>query len=141
MGLRRRSRELALQFLFQNEFDRKTSAMAAVRSFAEHFDVEKTVVEYAGEIVEGITEAAEDIDRVIQANSAHWKINRMSLVDLNVMRIAVYEMKYMRPEVPPNVAINEAIDIAKKYGTTDSGGFVNGILDHVAKSSGRGNDE
>ncbi len=133
MGLRRRSRELALQFLFQNEFDRKTSAAAAVRSFAEHFDVEKDVVEYAGRIVEGITGLAGEIDGEIQANSAHWKIARMSLVDVNVMRIAVYEMKHMRPAVPPNVAINEAIEIAKKYGATDSGGFVNGILDTLAK--------
>lgn len=133
MGLRRRSRELALQFLFQNEFDRKTSATAAVRSFAEHFDVEKDVVDYAGLIVEGITERSEEIDREIQTNSSHWKIGRMSLVDVNVMRIAVFEMKLMNPSVPPNVAINEAVEIAKKYGTTDSGSFVNGILDNIAK--------
>jgi N utilization substance protein B len=133
MGMRRRSRELALQFLFQNEFDRKTSATAAVRSFAEHFDVEKEVVEYAGQIVEGITDLAADIDRDIQSHSAHWKISRMSLVDVNVMRIAVFEMKHMRPAVPPNVAINEAVEIAKKYGATDSGSFVNGILDTLSK--------
>ncbi|MCM2282324.1 MAG: transcription antitermination factor NusB [Bdellovibrionaceae bacterium] len=134
MGLRRRSRELALQFLFQNEFDRKTSATDAVRSFAEHFDVEKDVVEYAGQIVDGITRQSAEIDREIQACSAHWKIPRMALVDLNVMRIATFEMKFHSPAVPPHVAINEAVDIAKKYGTTDSGAFVNGILDQVARS-------
>lgn len=133
MGLRRRSRELALQFLFQNEFDRKTSATAAVRSFAEHFDVEKEVVDYAGQIVAGIIGLAAEIDKDIQSNSAHWKISRMSLVDVNVMRIAIFEMKHMRPGVPPNVAINEAVEIAKKYGATDSGSFVNGILDTLAK--------
>jgi N utilization substance protein B len=58
----------------------------------------------------------------------------MALVDVNVMRIAVFEMKFMRPPVAPGIAINEAVDIAKKYGSTDSGGFVNGILDHIAKA-------
>ncbi len=133
MGLRRRSRELTLQFLFQNEFGLKAADGNLFARFAEHFSVEPEVLEYASQLATGMTSAAAEVDALIASNSAHWKISRMSLVDLNVMRIAVFEMKFMNPPVPPSVAINEAVEIAKKYGSTDSGGFVNGILDNVAK--------
>jgi N utilization substance protein B len=133
LGLRRRSRELALQFLFQNEFGLKTGGGSPFSRFAEHFNVEPEVLEYAAQLSEGISSQIADVDGVIQSNSSHWKLARMALVDLNVMRIAVFEMKYMRPGVPPTVAINEAVEVAKKYGSTDSGGFVNGILDNIAK--------
>ena len=135
MGLRRRSRELILQFLFQNEFGMKASDLGAFNRFAEHFSVEPEVLEYANQLAAGIGENGATVDGLIQSHSAHWKISRMSLVDLNVMRIAVFEMKFMRPQVPPTVAINEAVEIAKKYGSTDSGAFVNGILDNVAKGA------
>lgn len=133
MGIRRRSRELTLQFLFQNEFSLKVDAATAFRGFAHHFNVEPETIEYAGQLAEGIVREKETIDALIQSRSAHWKISRMSLVDVNVMRIAVYEMKHMDPQVPPRVAINEAVDIAKLYGSTDSGAFVNGILDQISK--------
>lgn len=133
MGLRRRSRELALQFLFQSEFAIKTTAETALQNFAADFAVEPDVLSYASSLVTGILGEKNEIDGVIQACSAHWKIARMALVDINVMRIAVFEMKFQRPPVPAVVAINEAVDIAKKYGSTDSGSFVNGILDHVAR--------
>jgi transcription antitermination protein NusB len=133
MGLRRRSRELTLQFLFQNEFGLKASDGSLFARFAEHFSVEPEVLEYASQLAAGMGSHATEVDALIQSNSAHWKISRMSLVDLNVMRIAVFEMKFMNPPVPPSVAINEAVEVAKKYGSTDSGGFVNGILDNVAK--------
>jgi transcription antitermination protein NusB len=133
MGLRRRSRELTLQFLFQNEFGLKAADGNLFARFAEHFSVEPEVLEYASQLAAGMTAYAAEVDALIQSNSAHWKISRMSLVDLNVMRIAVFEMKFMNPQVPPSVAINEAVEVAKKYGSTDSGGFVNGILDNVAK--------
>ncbi len=134
MGLRRRSRELVLQYLFQNEFSPKTTPEFGLRHFAENFEVEAEVLDYAVELVRGITEKKAEIDAIIQSHSAHWKLARMALVDINVMRVAVFEMKLMHPSVPANVVINEAVEIAKKYGSTDSGSFVNGILDHIAKA-------
>ncbi len=134
MGLRRRSRELVLQYLFQNEFSPKTTPEFGLRHFAENFEVEAEVVDYAVDLARGIAEKRSEIDSLIQSHSVHWKLPRMALVDVNVMRVAVFEMKFMHPPVPANVVINEAVDIAKKYGSTDSGSFVNGILDHIAKA-------
>jgi N utilization substance protein B len=133
MSLRRRSRELTLQMLFQMEFGLKTNQDEMIRRFAEDFGLEENVLDYAQALINGIFNNREAIDGEIQKSSAHWKVPRMALVDLNVMRIAVFEMKMMDPLVPPKVCINEAVEIAKKYGSTDSGSFVNGILDQIAK--------
>ncbi len=133
MGPRRRSRELALQMLFQSEFTLKLSPAEMLQRFAEDAVLEEDVLAYADIITNGIFNSKEQLDQEIQAASRSWKLARMALVDLNVMRIAVFEMKFLQPPVPPNAAINEAIDIAKKYGSSDSGGFVNGILDQIAK--------
>lgn len=141
-GLRRRSREMALQLLFQSEFVAQpgpsgvaltTSPKDMLRRFVQDFQVEADVADYGSRLFLGVTENVKEIDALIQAHSAHWKTSRMGLVDLSIMRVAVFEMKFMNPAIPPSVAINEAVEIAKKYGTTDSSGFVNGILDHVGK--------
>jgi N utilization substance protein B len=134
MGLRRRSREIALQMLFQNEFAPKGTPAEQLARFAEGFDLEPEALEYAQALIAGIMENRLAIDALIGSHSAHWKTSRMALVDLNVMRIAAFEIQLMQPPVPPSVAINEAVDIAKRYGSSDSGAFVNGILDQVAKS-------
>jgi N utilization substance protein B len=81
-------------------------------------------------LIEGVTEHRNEIDSLIRQFSENWKMSRMSRVDRNVMRIAVYELLYCH-DIPPKVSINEAIDIGKKYGTEDSGAFVNGILDSI----------
>jgi len=133
--MRRQSRELTLQYLFQGEFQIKSGSDLSFRSFAKHFDVPNEVVEYAEQLVSGILAQKEEIDRVIQSASAHWKLSRMSLVDVNVMRIAVFEMLMMNPSLSAGVAINEAVEVAKRYGTSDSGAFVNGLLDKIAQSS------
>lgn len=137
-GLRRRSREMALQLLFQSEFlaDRFQNVAAAdiVRRFVADFDVETDVAEYGSALFLGVATRMDNIDAIIQAHSAHWKLSRMGLVDLSVMRIAVFEMKFLDASIPPSVAINEAVEIAKKFGSTDSGAFVNGILDQVART-------
>jgi N utilization substance protein B len=88
---------------------------------------------YADELVCGIEEHRVEIDGDIAGNSMNWKISRMAAVDKNILRIAVYELKY-RNDVPSKVAINEAVEIAKKFGTADSGAFVNGILDNIARA-------
>jgi N utilization substance protein B len=138
-GPRRRSREMALQLLFQLEFAPQgaleiTPASQLLKRFVDDFGVEKDIADYGSQLFLGIVSQLKEIDSMIQAHSAHWKISRMGLVDVSVMRIAIYEMKFLEPALPPNVAINEAVEIAKKFGSTESGSFVNGILDHVARS-------
>ncbi len=137
-GLRRRSRELALQLLFQTEFlpggFDPAHARDMFRRFAKDFEVDQETSEYGGSLFMGVASRLKEIDGIIQSRSAHWKTSRMGLVDLSVMRIAVFEMKFMEPSIPPSVAINEAVEIAKTYGSTESSSFVNGILDQVARA-------
>ena len=133
MGLRRRSREIVLQLLFQSEFAPQKTAAEQFAHFIEDFSVEKDTLEYARVLAEGVSQHRPEIDALIQRHSAHWKLARMALVDLNVMRIAVFEICFLKPPLQPKVAMDEAIEIAKHYGSTDSGAFVNGILDQVAR--------
>jgi len=87
---------------------------------------------FATEMVEGVTSNREVIDERISDRSTNWKLSRMATVDKNILRIAVYELSY-RSDIPPKVTINEAVEIAKRYGTSESGAFVNGVLDNIAK--------
>lgn len=139
-GVRRRSREMTLQLLFQLSFSpqgdfKQTPPAQMLRRFIDDFAVEREVAEYGSQLFLGIAHNLEAIDGAIQSHSAHWKISRMGLVDLSVMRIAVFEMKFLEPRLSPNVSINEAVEIAKRFGSTESGAFVNGILDQVARSA------
>lgn len=138
-GLRRRSREMALQLLFQTEFVpggfQPAAAPDMLRRFNVDFGIEPEVADYGGQLFLGVAGRMAEIDAIIQAHSAHWKISRMGLVDLSVMRIAVLEMKFLPSPLSPRIAIDEAVEIARKFGSTDSGAFVNGILDHVARAS------
>ncbi len=137
-GLRRRAREMAVQMLFQLEFVpggfQPGGAPHILRRFIADFAIDPEISEYGSLLFTGVTEKMKEIDAVIQSNSAHWKISRMGLVDLSVMRVAVFEMKFLNPSLEPKIAINEAVEIAKRYGSTESGAFVNGILDNMARA-------
>lgn len=133
---RRQSRELALQVLFQQEFSPQLDFHEGLKTFRGNFDAPEIVWEYATFILEGITKNRTSIDETLQKNTAHWSVTRMALVDRNLMRIAIFELLFAQDEVPPKVAINEAIEISKKYGSTDSASFINGILDQVLKVKG-----
>ena len=133
VGTRRLSRELALQVLFQQEFATKKGVEAGLETFRSSFEAPPDTWSYALGILKGVEANHAAIDALIQARSAHWTLKRMALVDLNIMRIAVYELKFATESVPPAVAIDEAIEISKKYGTVDSAAFVNGILDQIMK--------
>ncbi len=133
MGQRRQSRELALQVLFQTEFAPSLSFQDGLRTFRNNFDAPAEVWLYAETLLEGIQENRAKIDAMIQGSSAHWTLKRMALVDLNIMRIACFETKFSSEKVPAAVAIDEAIEISRKYGTTDSAAFVNGVLDQLNK--------
>ena len=135
-GVRRRSREMALQMLFQTEFSQQGPASdraAILKRFVGDFAVESDVADYGGRLFLGVSDKCQEIDGIIQSCSAHWKVSRMGLVDVSVMRIAVFEMRFLEPRLSPKIAIDEAIELAKRFGSTESGAFVNGILDQVAK--------
>lgn len=130
---RRLSRELALQILFQQEFATKDGLEACVSYFREAFAAPDDVWSYARDLIFGVDKNATEIDALIQKHSAHWTLKRMAMVDLNVMRIAVFETRFSPEPIPPAVAINEAVEISRKFGTHDSPAFVNGILDQIVK--------
>lgn len=131
--MRRQARELALQVLFQLEFSPGVSASELLDLVGAAID--KDSVHYAQTLVEGVQTEKSRIDSVIQSASSHWKVERMALVDRNLLRLAVFEMKFASEPLKPNIVINEAIEIAKKFGSTDSSAFVNGLLDQIGKES------
>jgi N utilization substance protein B len=88
--------------------------------------------EYSRILLSGVLDKVSEIDGRIEACSEHWRLDRIAVVDRNILRIAVYELLY-KPDIPYKVIIDEAIEIAKSYGTTESGAFINGVLDHLHK--------
>lgn len=133
MGYRRSSRELAMQALYYIDMG-KNDQERAYRLFCINFEPSEEVMPFFEFLVQGTLKHREEIDRLIEKFSSNWKISRMSGVDRNVIRIAVYELMYC-PDIPAKVSINEAIDIGKKYGTAESGAFINGILDAISIDS------
>ena len=129
MGNRRKSRELAMQALFYIDMSRN-GPNGLLDLFCENFKPSPKVLPFFLRLVTGVLEAKPDIDGLIERFSDNWKLSRMSCVDRNMMRIAVYEMLYC-DDIPPKVSINEAIDVGKKFGTEESGAFINGILDSI----------
>jgi len=129
MGFRRKSRELAMQALFYMDMSRNIS-VKTLDLYCRHFSSSKKAEPFFQELVKGVINTRSEVDAIIERFSSNWKINRMSCVDRNILRIAVYELFYCR-DIPPKVSINEAIDIGKKFGTEESGAFVNGILDSI----------
>lgn len=130
--MRRQSRELALQILFQTEFAPEISLADLSNVFNKSFD--QQIMTYTHELVKTVQKNKERIDAKIQETSRHWKMDRMASVDRNILRIAVAEVLFMDPKVEPKIVMNEAIEIAKTYGTQDSGSFVNGLLDQIIKN-------
>jgi len=132
---RSRCREWALQLLYQAEFSGERQPEALER-FWRHFQLEGAAPAYLRELVEGVASHLEELDAFILRFSEHWRLSRMTIVDRSLLRLAVYELLY-QPQIPPRVVSNEAVEMAKRYGSETSGGFVNGILDQVRISLGR----
>ncbi len=129
MGHRRKSRELAMQALFYMDMERDNSQMI-YDLFCRDFNPSEDILPFFERLVKGVIEYRSEIDKLVERFSNNWKINRMSGVDRNIMRIAVFELLYCS-DIPYKVSINEAVDIGKKFGTVDSGGFINGIIDSI----------
>jgi transcription antitermination protein NusB len=131
MGTRRKAREYALQMLFQ--WDVTHDPIEATRAaFWENHDEPEAVVEFADRLVERTIEHVEEIDALIRKHAEHWRLDRMAIVDRNLLRLAVQEFLYDK-ETPRSVVINEAIEIARRYSAQESPQFVNGILDSIRR--------
>ena len=132
MGLRRKSREITLQFLFGHDFQGRSceldDLLAELDEFCNCFETGRKSLPYARQLILGICEHQKNIDKLISSRSHNWRVERMALVDRNILRIAAFEMQHT-DDVPATVAINEALEIAKRYAEPDSVGFINGILD------------
>jgi len=129
MKKRTRGRELALQFLYQLDLlgpDLLTEAPEFLRSE----ETDKDVRRFAQRLVDGIWENLDELNGVIQAVAQNWDLARMAVIDRNVLRIATFELLHCS-DIPPKVAINEAIELGKRYSTQNSGAFINGILDKI----------
>jgi N utilization substance protein B len=129
MGVRRRARELAMQALFYMDANQTASSQMLER-FCDNFAPPQKARPFFMKLVNGVLKAGPQIDTLIERFSKNWSIQRMARVDRNIMRVAVFEMLFC-PDIPPKVSINEAVDIGKKFGTEDSGAFINGIVDSI----------
>jgi N utilization substance protein B len=144
MGTRRKAREIALQILYQREVQEQLSDDQALALFWHSFagggeppnEPDDDARPFAEHLVRGVRAHQPEIDALIGAASRNWRIERMARVDRNLLRLAIYELKYAE-DVPAKVAINEAIEIAKRYGTAESPAFVNGILDRCREELGK----
>jgi len=128
---RREAREIVLRVLYQSEIG-EFDLQASLRQVVAEIKPRDEVGNYAALVIKHIADHTAEIDAAISAVSTHWRIERMAVTDKNILRLAVAEMLYSH-DVPPRVAIDEAIELAKKYGDESSGRFVNGILDAVAR--------
>lgn len=142
---RRLARESAIKFLFSIDFNKEENLEEMLGEFfeapEEQIDDEyqdtlsENDIKYAEEVIKGTIDNMQHIDKLIQGNITGWTKDRIVKVDLAVLRLALYEILY-RDDIPDSVAINEAIELAKKYSTEESGSFVNGVLGKIVRESG-----
>ena len=142
---RRRAREVALQTLFQLDMNpvekgaevaeaRQAAIDVAVAAMDDDEKLGKKDMAFLVELVNGTEDNRDEIDSIISENSKEWKLQRMAGVDRNITRLAVYELKFGEEKLTPNIVINEAVELAKKFGTAESSRFVNGILGAIARA-------
>ena len=137
-GTRRSGRAYALQLLYARDGDPATDVARSAASWAEAFDLEldPAAQTFARDLVAAAAEHGSQIDALIGAASKNWRIDRMSRVDRNILRLGACELVAFR-DVPVKVVINEAVELAKRFGTAESSAFVNGVLDRIATAVGR----
>lgn len=139
MGARTTAREAALQMLYAVE----ATEHGVERVISDYWRETPGDAEgrpYADDLVRGVTERRADIDERIRTASEHWRLERMARVDRNILRVGAYELLALA-DVPRAVIIDEAVELAKRYGTEESGKFVNGVLDRIAEDAGRHDDD
>lgn len=130
MRARRKAREYALQLLYQYDISHDSANLSS--EFWTFRDVPQNVKEFTNNIVEGVIKNLRFIDNKISQSAVNWNIERMAVVDRNILRMATFELLF-KDDIPPKVTLNEAIEIAKRYGGEDSSSFINGILDRILR--------
>jgi N utilization substance protein B len=137
MGSRRKGREAALRILYFIDVS-AVSVAQALKSYWGHLaePSEPIEQEFANDIVRAYAERQEEIDGLIRSSSHHWRLERMPIVDRNVLRVAIAELQTMS-DIPKRVTLNEAVELAKRFGSEGSGSFVNGVLDRIATELGK----
>ncbi len=133
MRNRTKARECALKILYQADIARRSIRIAAKQFWEELPSKETIVYDFAERLTCGIEDHLQEIDQKITTYATNWQLNRMAVIDRNVLRIGVYELFYAQ-DIPPKVSINEAVELAKKYGDIESSKFINGILDKIHKT-------
>lgn len=140
MGARRVARERALQALYQLEVAPAASPSEALETAwaasADEGPRDPEGHQFALELVQGVREKGGELDPLIEAHSQNWRLDRMTRIDRNVLRLGVYELKF-RSDIPRNVTINEAVELGKRFGNESSSAFVNGLLDRIAQALGK----
>ena len=130
MGKRRKSREIIIQVLYQMDMS-DGDAEENFNLFWQHFNPSDELKEFSQKIVQGVCKHREEIDALIEKHSKHWRLKRMTIVDKNILRSAIFELMFC-PDTPVKVIINEAIELGKKFSSGKSAPFINGILDKVS---------
>jgi len=133
MRKRTKAREYALQILYAVDITKDDPDDCVRRFWEGNEEPSGEVKKFATGLVLGVADNRKEIDRIITKYATNWQLERMAVIDRNVLRFAAYELLYAK-DIPPKVSINEAIDIAKKFGGPDSGKFVNGVLDKINKT-------
>ena len=139
-GTRRKSRELALQMLFQLDMGKQTTDDVRKTFWAERRDLDEKVRGFADDLFRVASEREAEIDQLIEKNAEHWRMDRMAAVDRNVLRAGIAEFLGF-PDTPRPVVINEALEIARRYSTPESVQFINGVLDSVARELGEAKEQ
>ena len=134
MSARRKSREYALQMLFQWEMGKQEPSRIE-EGFWKNVRAQKPTRDFANQLFENAAARAAELDPVISAHADHWRIERMAAIDRSIFRLALAELRTM--STPAKVVINEAVELAKKFSSEESSGFINGILDAALKSTGK----
>ena len=144
MGTRRQARELALQFLYQFDSLKESSSNSEdieelLSFFWDGNDIpcDEDTKEFSSVLVMGSCSNLSRIDEILTSYSDHWRLKRMPTIDRNILRIAIYELLYLS-NIPPPVTINEAVELGKRFGTEESGAFINGILDKIREAKEKG---
>ncbi len=135
MRLRSKSREIALSLLYQIEISKADPAEAS-KSYLEQYPQKQEVIDFSRILLDGVLKNLSQIDSLIKKYVKNWDIDRMAVIDRNILRIACFELTFL-DDIPPKVSINEAIELAKRFGDLDSPRFVNGVLDKIYKAESK----
>ena len=142
MNPKYKSREVALQILFQKPFSPEASTNDRFTAFVESFALEAHVKERARSLAFGVEDKEEEINKIIEANSDNWRIDRMALTDLIILQLGIFELCFFaEDETPPKLCVNDYIEITKKYSSAEAKNFINGVLDKVMNNTVVGHDD